>query len=145
MFDLRSYLRPWMLHNPLMECSTLTNYHFQMGVTIMGFAEHSGPGLNPVTNNSKFLFSFIFTTLLKLLCVFCIFIHLKVSIHASWKFYQKNWWVLGGLEQGTTDPMSGMFAPRPMLEKAKNFWSGLLKFKFQAFFTKKYDNNLHEV
>ena len=50
-----------------------------------------------------------------------------------------------GLEPGIMDPKSGMFAPRPILEKAINFWSGLLKFKFQAFFTKKYDNNLHDI
>ena len=58
------------------------------------------------------------------------------------KKLSKNWWVPGGLEPGT---MSSMFAPRPIIKKAINFWSGLLKFKFQEFFTKKYYNNLHEV
>ena len=29
-----------------MRCSLFTNSHFQMGVTIMGFAEHFGPCLN---------------------------------------------------------------------------------------------------
>ena len=28
--------------NPLMGCSLFSNYHFQMGVTVMGFAEHFG-------------------------------------------------------------------------------------------------------
>ena len=68
-------------------------------------------------------------------------IHSITSDHTCiMKDLSKNW-----LEPGTTDPKSGMFAPRPILEKAINFWSGLLKFKFQAFFTKKYDNKLHEI
>ena len=49
------------------------------------------------------------------------------------------------LEPGIMDPKSGMFAPRPILEKAINFWSGLLKLKFRAFFIKKYDNDLHDI
>ena len=28
--------------NPLMGCSLFSNYHFQMGVAVMGFAEHFG-------------------------------------------------------------------------------------------------------
>ena len=73
-------------------------------------------------------------------------IHSIKNVHTCiMKNLSKNWWVPGRLEPGIMDPKSGMFAPRPILEKAINFWSGLLKFKFQAFFTKKYDNNLHEV
>ena len=73
-------------------------------------------------------------------------IHSIKSVHTCiMKNLSKNWWVPGGLEPGIMDPKSGMFAPRPILEKAINFWSGLLKFKFQAFFTKKYDNNLHDI
>ena len=30
------------LYNPLMVCFLFSNYHFQMGVTVMGFAEHFG-------------------------------------------------------------------------------------------------------
>ena len=30
------------LYNSLMGCSPFTNYHFQMGVTVVGFAEHFG-------------------------------------------------------------------------------------------------------
>ena len=52
-------------------------------------------------------------------------IQLKVAIHAS-----KDWWVPQGLESGTTDPKSSMYALRPILEKAIEFWSGLLKIKF---------------
>ena len=64
-------------------------------------------------------------------------IHSIKSVHTCiMKNLSKNWWVSEGLEQGTTDPKSGMFAPRPILEKAINFWSGLLKFKFQEFSTK---------
>ena len=63
-----------------------------------------------------------------------------MAIHAS-----KDWWVPQGLELGTTDPKSSMYTLRPILEKAIEFWSGLLKIKFQAFFSKKYDNNLYEV
>ena len=63
-----------------------------------------------------------------------------MAIHAS-----KDWWVPQGLEPGTTDPKSSMYALRPILEKAIEFWSGLLKFKFQSFSTKKYDNNLPDI
>ena len=116
-----------------------------MGVTIMGFAEHSGPGLNPVTNNSKFLFSFISLHFWSCSVYFALINSIK-SVHTCiMKNLSKNWWVPGGLEPGIMDPKSGMFAPRPILEKAINFWSGLLKFKFEEFFTKKYYNNLHEV
>ena len=31
-----------VLYNPPMGCFPFANYHFQMGVTIMGFVEHSG-------------------------------------------------------------------------------------------------------
>ena len=31
-----------ILYNPLMGCSSFANYCFQMGVTVMGFAEHFG-------------------------------------------------------------------------------------------------------
>ena len=133
-----------MLYNPLIGCSPLANYHFQTGVTIMGFAEHSGPGLNPVTNNFKFLFSFI--SLLFWSCSAYFAYSFSKSIHKCiMKNLSKNWWVPEGLEPRTTDPKSNMFAPRPILEKTINFWRGLLKFKSQAFFTNEYDNNLHEV
>ena len=54
-----------------------------------------------------------------------ILIQLKVAIYAS-----KDWWVPQGLEPGTTDLKSSMYALRPILEKAIEFWSGLLKIKF---------------
>ena len=54
-----------------------------------------------------------------------ILIQLKVAKHAS-----KDWWVPQGLESGTTDQKSSMYALRPILEKAIEFWSGLLKIKF---------------
>ena len=60
-----------------------------------------------------------------------ILIQLKVAIYAS-----TDWWVPQGLEPGTTDPKSSMCALRTILEKAVEFWSGLLKIKFQAFFSK---------
>ena len=121
-----------------MGCSPFANSRFQTGVTIMGFAEHSGPGLNPVTNNFKFLFSFI--SLLFWSCSAYFAYSFNKSIHKCiMKNLSKNWWVPEGLEPRTTDPKSSMFAPRPILEKAINFWSGLSKFKFKAFLTKKYD------
>ena len=115
-----------------------------MGVIRMGFAEHSGLGWiqSPIILNF-FLASFhyIFEV-----AVCILHIHSIKSVHTCiMKNLSKNWWVPGGLEPGTTDPNSGMFVPKPILEKAINFWSGLLKFKFQEFFTKKYYKNLHEV
>ena len=115
-----------------------------MGVIRMGFAEHSGLGWiqSPIILNF-FLASFyyFFEVVVRILHICSI-----KSVHICiMNILSKNWRVSGGLEQGTTDPKSGMFAPRPILEKAINFWSGLLKFKFQAFFTKKYDNNLHDI
>ena len=32
-----------VLYNPLMGCSLFSNSHLQMGVTVIGFAEHFGP------------------------------------------------------------------------------------------------------
>ena len=49
-----------------------------------------------------------------------------MAIHAS-----KDWWVPQGLEPGTKDPKSSMYALRSILEKAiEELWSGLLKIKF---------------
>ena len=115
-----------------------------MRVIRMGFAEHSGLGWiqSPIILNF-FLASFyyFFEVVVRILHICSI-----KSVHICiMDILSKNWRVSGGLEQGTTDPKSGMFAPRPILEKAINFWSGLLKFKFQAFLTKKYDNNLHDI
>ena len=122
-----------MLYNPLIGCSPLANYHFQMGVTIIGFAEYSGPGLNPVTNNSKFLFSFI--SLLFWSCSAYFAYSFNKSIHKCiMKNLSKNWWVLEGLEPRTTDPKSSMFAPRPILEKTINFYVSHLSRSFRQYF-----------
>ena len=40
--NLRSKFSKKILYNPLMGCSPFVNLCFQMGVTIMGFAEHFG-------------------------------------------------------------------------------------------------------
>ena len=38
--NLKTIFSKKILYSPLMGCSTFSNYHFQMGVTVMGFAEH---------------------------------------------------------------------------------------------------------
>ena len=41
------------MYKPLMGCSLFSNSHFQMGVTVMGFAEHFGLGLSSLCIKGK--------------------------------------------------------------------------------------------
>ena len=85
----------------------------------MGFAEFSGPGLNQQQFKNFFLalVDYSFEVLVSI-----VHIHSIKSSHAcSLKNLSKNCWVLMELEPGITDPKSGIFAPRPILEKTVNF------------------------
>ena len=48
----KQFFQKKILYNPLMGCFPFTNYHFQMGVTVMGFAEDFGH--IPVMNHKRF-------------------------------------------------------------------------------------------
>ena len=43
---LKEIFQKKVLYNPLMGCSLFSNSHFQMGVTVMGFADHFGLRVN---------------------------------------------------------------------------------------------------
>ena len=46
---------PKVIYKPLMGCSLFSNFHFQMGVTVIGFAEHFGHSNFRGTANSVFI------------------------------------------------------------------------------------------
>ena len=51
----RNFTREFV-YKPLMGCSLFSNSHFQMGITVMGFAEHFGQGLKEIDSSCIYPF-----------------------------------------------------------------------------------------
>ena len=69
-----------ILYNPLMGCSLFANSRFQMGVTVMGFAEHFGPC--QIKNGFQSILHLISKNHILPILIFCCFVSEKV-IYAS--------------------------------------------------------------